>query len=454
MELTVNGYETVVKTMTVKLPYRAEQVKQQTVPYIQTKISDSAYISLYNATLKEPFTKFVIKEVNSDTLDVTKEADGTLKAVIRQGASYQDGAKLSAVLQVMAVSATKETIELWKNPVRVQISLQAGEKKAPAISLKPKTLTLNKQTAGEKASAELTISSQNGKLTDSSQWAVYAYNSATRQYDLQGAETAWLKLGYDLDSSSITAGFADGSGNAVPEKAHKFRIRGMIEGFPDAYQDITVKVVNATPKVTVRTSGKLDLVNRSAGSVIGQMKLTNIPSIVGSVIVQTDDRTAENPYYTASMTAADTFRIELTKEGCKAELTAGSAELPLKVVLADGQAVETTMRLRITQSVPKLSVPGAQTIYKSTDYLTKDYDMTRGLTKGVKIRDIDILNIPDGMRAITKEGHVLVTLYDTGMKPGTYKITAAVYFEGQERSFAYPNGKPVIKTVSVKVAEA
>lgn len=449
---TVDGYAPVIKTITVKTPVKKQSVKQQAVPSIHTTVSKQAEIVLYNNTAKETINSLRIVSVDSKTLDVSAENDGTLQVVIKEGASYKNGATLTATVKVME---TENGEDCWKEPISLKISAKVFSSKNPTVTMKNTTLTLNTQLVQETAKTAFSLNYQNVKLKDVSDWQLYAYNKKTKKYDLQETATDWLTLSYDKDAKMLVAGFTDGESGTVADGSYKFRISGFAEGFDTLYKDFTVKVIRTQPTITVKVSGKLDLVNRSAVTLSGKVTLKNSSSTIKAVTILDENGEGENPYYRATEVVNGTFKIVLTEEGMTAPLTTAKKVLPIRVELENGFVINNLkgITFKPVQTTPKVTVPATQTIYKSIDNLTRDYDMTKKLAKGTNIKRIDVDNAPNGFGVITKEGHVLVTLSDRGVKAGSYKIKIKIYFEGEEAVAGYPDGKPLSKTITVKVTE-
>jgi hypothetical protein len=208
-------------------------------------------------------------------------------------------------------------------------------------------------------------------------------------------------------------------------------------------------------------SGKLDLVNRDNAVLTGKITLKNVPSGVKNVTIlkdvetaaNVDSKTETNPYFAASKVTNAAFQITMTDQGKAADLTTAKLTLPILVELENGTKLTSSLSFKPTQSTPKVTVPAVQTIYKSVSNLTRDYNLGNGLTQGVEISKIEVASAPAGFGVIPKNGHVLVTLNDRGIKAGTYKIKVNIYFNGEAAVSGYPDGKPVSKVISVKVTE-
>jgi C1A family cysteine protease len=468
LSITVDGYLPVTKTITVKTPTTAQNIKQQSVPSINTGISRQAEISLYNGTQKETVTgQLEVIGVDSKKLNVWGQNDGTLRAEILDGSVINNGEKLTATVKIME---KENGTDCWTAPVSVKISVKVYTKD-PTLSMKSKTLTLNKQLPKETAETTLTLNCQNVNFKDDSQWKISLYDSREKKYVEQTEDTGWLAVSYDEASQSLKVGFAvkqstgktsdetaaEGADLSAVEagKSYKFRISNLVNDFDTLYQDFTVKVIDTQPTATVKMSGKLDLVNRDNATLTGKITLKNVPSGVKNVTILNDEKTEANSYFKASKVTNSAFQITMTDQGKAADLTTAKLTLPIRIELENGTELTLTSSLSFkpTQSTPKVIVPAAQTIYKSVSNLTRDYNLGNGLTQGVEISKIEVMSVPTGFGVIAKNGHVLVTLNDRGIKAGTYKIKVNIYFKGEAAVSGYPDGKPVSKVISVKVTE-
>ena len=452
--ITVKGYGEVIKTITVKTPVTKQKIAPKTTPSIQSGISDNAYVTLYNQTAKQNLNNYIIVgQPTSNHLNVVKEDDGRLRLSIKDGLKYKDGASLTATVKVMEVAENNEEENVWKEPVSVKVTVKAYVKKVPTVTMKKSTLTLNLQTAEEKTSTPFTLNYQNAKFLPSETWQLLSYNKSTKKYEEITEDLQWLSISMDESNNTLYVGIKEECTDKVDPGSYKFRMKGFVDDFTDIYKDFTVKIINAAPSVSIKTSGKLDLVNRQAISLKGKLTLKNITSEVTDVMVMNEDGTEANSYFTAKISGTNAFELKLTEEGMSADLYTSKMTLPIKVILKGGQTIDTSMSFKPTQSVPKIKVPAAQTIYKTSNELVKDYDLTAGMTVGTAIERIEIAGTPNGFSAIAKDGHVIVNLNDTGIKAGTYKVNVKIYFEGAQPIFGYPDGKSLSKTISVKVVQ-
>ncbi len=455
LALRVSGYEEVICNVTIKTPKKAKAVKQQTIPpiYINTENSDdgknnTADITLYNSTDKTILTQMQVVSCASAKLDVTVGDDGTLKAAVKQNVSYKNGETLTAKIQVMETDNAGNPV--WADTVKVDIKVKVYTK-PPKATLAQKTLTLNKKAPTEQAATTLKIDLQNASFVPFDDGDVFDITN-----NCYVNEDGWQSITFDEKSGALKFGFKPDRAEEVKTGSYKFRIFNCIEGYDNFYNDITVKVIDVQPTATVKVSGKLDLVNRENITLTGKLTVKNAISQIKDVAIlqakdTPEDTPKEHPYFKAVYKGNNTFSVTLTEEGKKAKLETTTYTLPVIITLEGGGRIETKMSFKPTQSVPKIKAPAAQTVYKYTGQLTKDYNLSQSLPSGVRIAKIQVVKVPEGMGVVTKNGHVLVTLSDTGMKKGSYQVSVNVYFEGEQELIGYPDGKPLSVKITVKV---
>lgn len=451
LKITVEGYAPVIKTITVKTPQKVQSIKQQTVPSLDTSKGTIAETKLWNSTAKETLDCYRITSVESATLEAGVYNDGNLQLSIKAGAAYRNGATLSAKIGIMEMAENAEgtLVDRWKTPVTVTVKTKVYTTAKPTLKWGASSFTLNKKAAGEKAVTTLTANMQNVSWNKAEKWTLLAYNKDSKSYDIPAS---WLGISFDKGSGSLKLFFTGQENDHIAAGSYKIRISGITADY-DIYKDITVKVTDTDCTASVKISGKLDLICRSGISLTGKITVKNTAGAVKSVEIMDTEGSHKNEIYTAVMTSGNTFKIVLTKAGETASLTTAKTVLPIVVTLDGGTQIQSTITFKPTQSTPKITVPKARKIYKSTAVLTKDYDMTVGLAKGVSIKKIEAVTVPEGFGIITKEGHILVTLNNRTKKPGTYSIKVNIYMDGEAAVFGSPDGKPVTKTIKVTVVE-
>lgn len=450
LALKVKGYEEVICNVTIKTPKKVKAVKQQTIPsiYIDTENSDAgvnhtADITLYNNTDKAVLAQMKVVSCTSPKLDVTVGEDGKLKAAVKQDVSYNNGETLTAKLQIMETDNAGNGV--WADPVSVDVKVKIYTT-TPKATIAQKTLTINKQTPSEWATITLKSDLPGVSFKPMEDGDVFDITN-----NVYVSDDGWPSITFDEESGTLQFGFKPNRAEEVAVGSYQFRIFNRIEGYDYFDNEITVKVIDVQPTATVKVSGKLDLVNRENMILAGKVTVKNAISQVKDVTIQTEDGLGEHPYFKTVWKGSNTFGITMTEEGMRAKFETKKYTLPVVITLEGGDEIKTELSFKPSQSVPKIKAPAAQTIYKPTGQLTKDYNLSQNFAPGIRIREIQAVTVPEGMGVVTRNGHVLVTLSDTGIKKGSYQITANVYFEGAQAVSGYPNGKPLSVKITVKV---
>nr|MDE6607669.1 hypothetical protein [Lachnospiraceae bacterium] len=127
--------------------------------------------------------------------------------------------------------------------------------------------------------------------------------------------------------------------------------------------------------------------------------------------------------------------------------------MPGKIVFEGGTVLYTNMSFSVSQSTPKVTIPKAQTIYKSENKASVMYDMNQQIPSGYEISAIKAVSVPSGIGLSIKDGRISVSLADRGLKPGTYSIKVNLYFKGAQYVFGSDYGKAVQKTIKVTIKE-
>lgn len=434
--LTAEGYEPITKALSIQTPLKKQSIRQNLIPVIHYGNGQQTFaqVELYNQTIKKAMTDFEVVSFESAKLVQGAVNGGKLEVLIKNGVTIRNGETLSAKIVV------KESD--WSEAIKVDVKVRVNTK-IPNIVVKPASLTLNTKVPFEKAKMVLSTDQNNVQVHDASSWSVEVYNSKTRVYEVVN----WLDVSYEQDAGTVSLGIKEGE--TVVKGNYKARIQNVIAGFEDAKKEFTVRVIDSVPKITVSASGKLDLINRKTNSLAGTIRYANTISVKATAIeVRTEDNVGVNPFFKANLVSDNKFMLQLTEEGMSADLEKRKYSLPLKITLENGTILDSTYVFTTSQTNPRVKVPTVQTIYKSRENLTRDYDFVTGLVDGVVIQKIEIVSVPKGLNAISKNGHVLVTLNDRGIKLGNYAIKVNLYFEG-----ATAGTRPISQTINVKVAE-
>ena len=325
--------------------------------------------------------------------------------------------------------------------------------KTPVRTIKNGNPVLNRQTPGEKAQILLQADYTKITVLPVEEWQIYTYNKVTGKYELRedGIREAF-SFEYEEETGALSVGFT--SESAVAAKgSYKFKISHFIEENEELSKALTIKVIDNAPVVKIKTTGKLDLLKRATGTLTGKMTLKNISSEVVGVTILNEEKSGANEYYQAVLVNGTEYKVMLTKAGQEAALTTKKVTLPVEVQLKGGLCIQTSMTFKPVQSVPVIKVPAAENLYKSVAGDTVVYDLTKGQTSGTGIKRMDVISVPEGVEVTAQDGILTVALKDRGIKRGTYKIKVNIYFEGAQEIPGSSDGKPLTKTVKVKVTE-
>ena len=440
LQIALDGYNPIVKTITVKTPNKKPSLKQQTTPVIYTNvgfINKKAEVVILNN--KKVMTGFDMEAANGAKAEAVQE-DGKLWIALKDDKSYKNNETVSVTVNIWETD--EDGNRIWKSPVpltlKAKVSLQEVK-----LTVKQKSVSLNKKAELEEAGTILTSNQSNVIFKDAVQWTIKSYNNATKKYD---TDAEWLEVSYDENSHIVGLKLkADRNPVSEPKPAsYKIRISNVVEGFENSTFDITVKVMDTQPTASVKISGKLDLTNKSACSLTGKLTFKNaISDEITAVEVVNDDK------FEAKVTGKNSIALTVTDKGMpENSIEATKQNLNLEITMAGGTIINTVMEIKPVCTVPKMTLPAMKTLYKSVKNQEVKYDFGEKLAKGVNINKLEVVSLPEQFHAIV-EGDILrvgMKEKEKGVKAGTYSIKVKIAFEGA-------SGKPQTKTIKVKVVE-
>ena len=428
--ITLDGYEPIVKNITVKTPSKKPVITQQTTPLINVNYNNKqAEVTLLkNKVLMEDFT---IEVIDAEKADVTETGDGRLLITLKDK-EFKNNETVNVAVNLWETN--EEGDILFETPVQVNVKAKVSTQ-VPKITLKSKTLTLNNCAVEEKAVTGISINQQNVSFVEETQWNIMEYNNETKKYD---KSAVWLNADYEEESQLLSLGY-DGSqdpGN------YKIRIMNVLNGFENIPMDISIKVIDQQPSINVKVCGKLDLTNKAACSLVGKLSFKNT---VANEIIAVE--VIEDSRFEAKVISKDSIALTVTENGMPEEsMDTTKFNVDVRLTLAGGTVVDAVMPIKPVCTIPKMTIPKAKTLYKSVANHEVRYDLGESLAEGVKIKDIQVVSAPNQFDIIIDEDVVLVSLKEKGLKATNYSIKIKVIFEGA-------SGKPQNKTISVKVVE-
>jgi len=429
IRITVAGYEPIERTIKVFTPSTAPKRSVEKELVLDAGNGESAYVNILEGTTKQKTSDYSIVSNSEPRLHISKQADGRLRVYLADGVSVKDGTKLTAKLQLNSAEGSL----MGTIPVTLSVIVKS---QAPKVKASKGTLALNLSARGEADETYLTIDRNNVELYGNSAWNTYFYNKATKNYQRTNDFTIAYQKGSGLLSLSLSENAVVASGS------YQLMFRSMVEGYEtQEYPILKVNVMDKPVTASVKMSGTIDLLNRSKKMVNTVVTVCYAQTKLVGVRLESKD------YYPV-LTADNAFTIRLRQS---TQVEAGKVVIPVTLTLAGGTVVKTSLTIMPTQSIPKVTVPVASTIYKSNPKRTQSYPLS--VPEGVSISRIAAVLVPEGISVTTSENVVYLHLSNNNIKPGTYSIKVNSYFTGAQTLFGYPEGKPVTSVISVKVAE-
>lgn len=443
--IILEGYETITKTITVKTPSKKPAFSQQSVPVININDSNQQadVVMLKN---KKPAEYLYVESAGENAKADIEAIDGgmiTMK-LIKEPEQYKHNETVSVTARVWETETNEAGSFIYNDPVLVTLKVKISTQ-TPKVTAKTKTLALNRQADGEKAVTVITCNQHNVEWYDVDEWKVSEYNSISKQYDITDID--WLTAEYDETSGNVSLQLTPSE--AKTAGTYKIRLTNMLDGFEAVPLDLTVKVIDTAPTVTVKTSGKLDLTNLSACSLVGTLSFKNTVSTkidADSLKVIDDDR------FAASLTGEGKVALTVTDEGkIEGNVAATKINVKLGFTLEGGTEIETVMQIKPVVTIPKLTIPAAKKLYKSIPYHTVSYNLGELLAEGAAISKIELVSSPNQFEVDEEElnnGIVCISLKENekGLKAGKYSFKVKVTFVGAP-------DKPQTKTIQVQLVE-
>ena len=452
LQVKLKGYvNTASMNVNISIKSVKPVVKQVTVPSVQLKHGGTVYTTLgdgkgnvwtdYTIVNKEPDKAvFDVKLKDEKTQITFPDPDMKIKG---QGASYTQ--------KVLVQKAD------WRAPVELSISVKAyNGTSVPAVKFANSTVYINRRIGEAYAETAVNNSMNNVELQQGA-WKILD----TCTYKV----TENKKTTVHLCSEAFQTTYKDGmlqvalKENAqIPTGTYKLVMTGLWdekndEGLkqPLKTAQLSVVIKDVDPVINVKLSGKIDLVKRSSSAIQGTVTVNNVNESISKVQLA---NTGSNQHFTDDFYCVgkdNTFKIYARS---KAVLYNKAVKGGIEVTLSNGTVLPVKeIRFTPTQSNPKINNVDTQTIYKSAETQTVDYNLNKSVEKGVYISRITAESVPGGMKLQDSNGHLFVTLSDKTLKAGKYQIKVNIYFKGAAPATGNQLGKQTTKTITVEVRE-
>lgn len=452
LQVKLKGYvNTASMNVNISIKSVKPVVKQVTVPSVQLKHGGTVYTTLsdgkgnvwtdYTIVNKEPDKAvFDVKLKDEKTQITFPDPDMKIKG---QGAAYTQ--------KVLVKKAD------WRAPVEVSISVKAyNGTSVPVVKFANSTVYINRRIGEAYAETAVNNSMNNVELQQGA-WKILD----TCTYKV----TENKKTTVHLCSEAFQTTYKDGKlqvalkENAqIPTGTYKLVMTGLWdekndEGLkqPLKTAQLSVVIKDVDPVINVKLSGKIDLVKRSSSAIQGTVTVNNVNESISKVQLA---NTRSNQHFTDDFYCVgkdNTFKIYARS---KAVLYNKAVKGGIEVTLSNGTVLPVKeIRFTPTQSNPKINNVDAQTIYKSAETQTVDYNLNKSVEKGAHISRIIAESVPSGMKLQDSNGHLFVTLSDKTLKAGKYQIKVNIYFKGAAPVTGNQLGKQIMKTITVEVRE-
>ncbi len=452
LQVKLKGYvNTASMNVNISIKSVKPVVKQVTVPSVQLKHGGTVYTTLsdgkgnvwtdYTIVNKEPDKAvFDVKLKDEKTQITFPDTDMKIKG---QGAAYTQ--------KVLVQKAD------WRAPIEVSISVKAyNGTSVPVVKFANSTVYINRRIGEAYAETAVNNSMNNVELQQGA-WKILD----TCTYKV----TENKKTTVHLCSEAFQTTYKDGKLQvALKENAqistgtYKLVMTGLWdekndEGLkqPLKTAQLSVVIKDVDPVINVKLSGKIDLVKRSSSAIQGTVTVNNVNESISKVQLA---NTGSNQHFTDDFYCVgkdNTFKIYARS---KAVLYNKAVKGGIEVTLSNGTVLPVKeIRFTPTQSNPKINNVDAQTIYKSAETQTVDYNLNKSVEKGVYISRITAESVPGGMKLQDSNGHLFVTLSDKTLKAGKYQIKVNIYLKGAAPATGNQLGKQIMKTITVEVRE-
>ena len=431
IRVALAGYNSITASIVVNTPNKAPSYSLSKTISLDANTGVEATTSILNSSTKEVYSNYQIVANSNPKLAFRKAANGDLCVALADGVSVKNNESIKAVLQI------KDMGDTWKQPVSIIVTAKAYTTTAPKVVTSSSSFTLNLAASLESVASVIFVDRSNLSIMDDGEWNITVYDKVTKSY------LPCEDLLFDYNKSSGLMSVKLKPNTSWRAGKYTVRVAGMIEGYETITKDFTVTLVDKEVKATVKTSGTIDLVNRSQKYLQATVSLSNTTSVIRGVSLQSED------YYPV-LTGDKTFTIRLKQS---AVVKTAKVTVPVKLTLEGGTVIHTTVTFTPMQSTPIVKVPAAQTIYKSGKVSHADYDLQEKLVQSITIDHITPVSMPSGFYVSSTKGKVTVHLINQNVKPGNYSIKVNSYFTGAQTLFGYSEGKPVTSVISVKIAE-
>jgi hypothetical protein len=252
-------------------------------------------------------------------------------------------------------------------------------------------------------------------------------------------------LSLTADKGKITVKVDKSKYTATGTKKYNFTVTASTSDFEDITATLSISVTNAATDVTIKSTGKLDLLDRTGSSIAYKFTVKNNISDIENVELTnyTDKFNLAYTNGTATLTAIQGASLEVRTAKNPYVLT-------FKITLANGDVTSKTVNVTPTQNAPAL-VGTKATFYKNAtgSKYAKTISIT-GKSTAVDITNITLTDSYNGAFVYTYDNGGNGTLYINKTKAANLKFKSySLKFQVTLKD----SGAPITVTIPVKYSK-
>lgn len=314
----------------------------------------------------------------------------------------------------------KKTIELsvknenlWNGEVSLKIPVAVEREEKMSLVTDCNKITLNNRINGDCAVVSVSMKQQNVEISGIKEVDIYnAANKLSRDITWKKADTGQNILEFRTEKGCSKGKYR------VEIKATVRRIEtDAVNPTWTCTKLLTLVVEDESPTVKVRLKGSIDIYNREGTCMTGNVDVKHVASGIEDIISECDDFTA------VFDTETRQFNLKL-KPNCM--VSKKKQTIILRIRLSNGIELKKAITVNMKENGLKWKKQETQTIFKSMGNRSIMIPFEPETPSGVNVK-LKILSLPKGMQAHIDQGQIEITLNQTEIKPGKYKIKTAVW---------------------------
>lgn len=330
----------------------------------------------------------------------------------------------------------------WNGKVILTITYKVqGIKKKPGISFEKKTVTINRYIGEKSVKVKVNVDLANTELK-SGEWKICKtgffsktpkYNANSELFDAvyeDGYLTISLKEGVKPSAGNYPLCFTE---IWESDETH-------------VTNSINVKIITTTkPTANLKFTGSMNIVRRSRSTLTGTI------SSLEKTNARVTDVTFTGGYQQLFYCKYDGKKNFTIYAYDDVALKTQKYRPTLQFTLDNGCTFKQDIAFGLKQKLPSIQKPEAQSIYKVANKRTVRYDLSKGLSQGFEIENVELAQKNSNFRTQYANGNFYVTLVNDKVPTGTYKLKINVYMKGAQLVEGTKKSKPIVKEIKVYI---